>query len=595
MNEGVEFSGAVLARVRREASGSWGQAFNAFGSSPGNSPNREKVLGILLDSSTPREAALYTLRESRGYNSNFFSVTENAAIEGRLAASRSYFRGALRAFNAILENEAQDNLPGIFFEYPDLINDLGRAFQFACTTRDGIDLFLEWEREIGGRHNADDLRYRLLFFAARIARQRGFVEEALYLFEQALVFAPNSAQINACVWYILDLAIRSDAAFFLSRLESVIPKVRNAAYLDVVLDRFSRELILNRGWGNMLRTFQLIQDLENSLSVSRYAWLIARGIQENFLSAQEMEFAASIINAPAADDLARAYKQIAFNNGDMTLHVRSVMAAYYRSLSAAALGKNFLDLPEATQGRRNRTSAEVEPSPILEFFLGFFKNNAAGFVPRYTRFMEDQLSIEEVRAVAQGLKDAGLYAYAMRLASSYTRREGLAISRQDIEFLYPAAYRDLIERFAKQYDIDKAVFFGLIRQESTFLRAVVSHAGAVGLSQLMPATAEEMANRIRRLGGPDYFSGEGTLNLTDPELNVHIGAFYFNRLMQRFDNDILLALMAYNGGQGRVRRWRAESDLPSDFFMETVPFRETREYSRRVLGAAAIYRALYNL
>jgi soluble lytic murein transglycosylase len=164
-----------------------------------------------------------------------------------------------------------------------------------------------------------------------------------------------------------------------------------------------------------------------------------------------------------------------------------------------------------------------------------------------------------------------------------------------MEFLYPASYRRLIEHFAGEYGIDPALFFGLIRTESAFQSTIVSSAGAIGLSQLMPATADEMAQRIRRFGGPNYFSLEGNraiLNLSDPELNVHIGAFYLNHLTGLFE-DTLLALVAYNAGQGRVRRWRAASNLPTDLFMETIEIREAREYGRRVLGAAAIYRALY--
>jgi soluble lytic murein transglycosylase len=109
----------------------------------------------------------------------------------------------------------------------------------------------------------------------------------------------------------------------------------------------------------------------------------------------------------------------------------------------------------------------------------------------------------------------------------------------------------------------------------------------------MPATAEEMAGRIRRTGGPDYAAPDsGGLDLSDPGVNIHIGAYYLNYLMGRFENT-LLSLLAYNGGMNRIRRWKAANTLPPDLFLETIAYRETREYGRKVMAAAAVYRELY--
>jgi soluble lytic murein transglycosylase len=113
----------------------------------------------------------------------------------------------------------------------------------------------------------------------------------------------------------------------------------------------------------------------------------------------------------------------------------------------------------------------------------------------------------------------------------------------------------------------------------------------------MPATAGEMADRIRPQGGPDYTRDQGP-NLQEAEANIHIGAFYLAYLLERME-DISPALLAYNGGMNRVRRWRAadtrtaDGGLPLDLFLETVEYPETREYARKVLAAQAVYRELY--
>jgi soluble lytic murein transglycosylase len=161
-----------------------------------------------------------------------------------------------------------------------------------------------------------------------------------------------------------------------------------------------------------------------------------------------------------------------------------------------------------------------------------------------------------------------------------------------LELLFPRPYKELVEEYAMLMGISPPILFALIRTESAFQSEVISHAGAVGLTQLMPATAQEMADRIRRVGGPDYAGMEGGLDLKNPEINVHIGTFYLNYLMERFDDE-LLSLLAYNGGMNRVRRWRNACTLPDDLFHETISFHETRDYGRKVLAAAAVYEHLY--
>ena len=121
---------------------------------------------------------------------------------------------------------------------------------------------------------------------------------------------------------------------------------------------------------------------------------------------------------------------------------------------------------------------------------------------------------------------------------------------------------------------------------------IVSHAGAVGLAQIMPATAKEVNAMIKRRGGPD-FAENGYIDLRKPEINVYLGAFYLNHLTNSLGSP-MLALLGYNGGPGRVRRLRrAAPSLPEDLFLETIATTETREYGKRVMAAAAAYGCLY--
>jgi len=133
-----------------------------------------------------------------------------------------------------------------------------------------------------------------------------------------------------------------------------------------------------------------------------------------------------------------------------------------------------------------------------------------------------------------------------------------------------------------------AAAHGIMRQESSFDRAVVSHAGARGMMQLMPGTAQIEA---RRLGVP-YDGGRLT---SDADYNVLIGSHHLTGLMDRFGNNLVLVAVAYNAGAGRVPQWIARNGDPRfggvDVvdWIENIPFSETRNYVQRVVENAMVY------
>jgi soluble lytic murein transglycosylase len=608
--EGAEIPAAVMGRMRREAAGSWAAAFDALYGPPGRdtakgrgsaaaAPEKQKALAFLLDSGESGPAVLFALREIRGRDASFFTGEENAAIEGHFAASRSRYREALVFFRELLEGgdsgggpagesasagKSPAAVPPLFFEHPLLLHDLGRSFQYAAPGPEGIELFLKWEKNLAdrdaalaadGTRDADNVRFALLFFAARITRQqRG---ECQALFERALPLAPDAAQADACIWYMLDSVLERGPAAAIRLLEKYAPQWHDAAYFADVLDKISRELAARRQWEMFAELLPLVQEYADAATIAKYTWIAGRAIEEGCF--------------PAAEKSVLEYMRIAYNTGTASL--------YYRFKSAAALSEPFLPLPaEPPSAAKAQTGKAAPPSQAAEFLNGFFAHNAAEFAPRAIRALEKELSVSELRILAEALGKAGLYAESMRLVSVYMERPGYILERYDMELFYPRPYKELVEKYAEETGIAAALLFGLIRTESAFQSGVVSRAGAVGLTQLMPATAEEMAGRIRRRGGPDYTQGGANgeeLNLRDSEINIHIGAVYLAYLTERME-DSLLALLSYNGGMNRVRRWRTASNrnsaLPTDLFLETIEYPETREYGRKVLAAAAVYEAL---
>ncbi len=153
----------------------------------------------------------------------------------------------------------------------------------------------------------------------------------------------------------------------------------------------------------------------------------------------------------------------------------------------------------------------------------------------------------------------------------------------DLEVRFPMAHRSELVREAKRRDLHSSWVFAITRQESAFMADARSHAGAMGLMQLMPGTAKETA---RKFGIP-LASPQQALN---PDTNIQLGAAYLSQVYGQFNGNRVLASAAYNAGPGRVRQWlRGANHLSYDVWVENIPFDETRQYVQNVLSYSVIY------
>jgi soluble lytic murein transglycosylase len=155
-----------------------------------------------------------------------------------------------------------------------------------------------------------------------------------------------------------------------------------------------------------------------------------------------------------------------------------------------------------------------------------------------------------------------------------------------LEVIYPLDYWPLIDKYSKANGLDPYLMAALIAQESTFTADVRSGANAYGLMQLLPATGRRYAQRL----GVRPFS---TASLTTAETNIRLGMAYFKDLVERFGG-AHYALASYNAGETRVSQWLSERPgLPQDEFIDDIPYPETQNYVKRILGTAEDYRRLY--
>ncbi|CAO3421328.1 lytic transglycosylase domain-containing protein [Azospirillum doebereinerae] len=218
-------------------------------------------------------------------------------------------------------------------------------------------------------------------------------------------------------------------------------------------------------------------------------------------------------------------------------------------------------------------------------------------VVRVTRLLaeieggDDERVTAFLRRISLDSKEPADYTLAARLANEVGRRDLSVAAAKDAAqndvFLVEAGY-PMID--ARPNSPELALVHGIIRQESTFNTRVVSSAGARGLMQLMPATAQTVAGKL----GLKHTNARLT---SDPGYNVTLGSAYLSELIDRFNGSYVMAIAGYNAGPGRVRQWiqtygdpRTEAIDVVDW-IELIPIYETRNYVQRVMEAVIVYRA----
>ncbi len=192
---------------------------------------------------------------------------------------------------------------------------------------------------------------------------------------------------------------------------------------------------------------------------------------------------------------------------------------------------------------------------------------------REWEFALKKMSPHELAVAAKLAQTRGWYDRAIITATQ-------SDEKNDLNIRFPLAYRDYVLFEARQSSLDPAWVFAIIRQESLFMADAKSPVGAVGLMQLMPMTAKQVAGRsYRNLG-----------MLEDASTNIRVGCRYMHQLMITFRGNIVQSTAAYNAGPTPVVRWLAgRSQTPEDVWVETIPWHETRNYVKNVSAYRAIY------
>ncbi len=253
---------------------------------------------------------------------------------------------------------------------------------------------------------------------------------------------------------------------------------------------------------------------------------------------------------------------------------------FYGLLATEELGLPIMPPPKPTPPRSEEI-AEAAANPGFQHALRFFDLEMRFEGNREWNWQLRKLGERQLLA-------AGEFARQSEVLDRMVTTADRARSEIDLSQRYPTPHDDIMLAATHPIGLDMAWVYGLIRQESRFVKSAKSSVGASGLMQIMPGTANYVAKKIG-------MNGFTVASLNDIRTNITLGTQYLNMVLANLGGSQTLATAAYNAGPGRPRLWRSTLDKPVEgaVFAETIPFSETRGYVKNVLANATWYAAQF--
>ena len=482
---------------------------------------------------------------------------------------------------------------------PALLSDIGKAGVYGAeNSAEAAAFFEDFAAQVrvavSNRQLSDIDAHRCLFYTlfyeARCRAKIGGAaqrEQAVKLFLQAAELADAASDFDSAMWYYLDTMRMLGLSRYLKALADTAARWKNPAWYADLVQSLRAQLTAAKDWKNLetLHTVLAKTTLPEQRAAVAYTLACAGQLPR--------------------DRTARLLQEAAGESHD---------ALYYRILGTYRLGGaqlledsfNFHSASngQTQSGRRTQSPGTQAQAGESHTQADAGKAQTSTFSPQEARTYIDGLlhfglydmvyprivavypsiSAEEALQIARTLAREGRYADSIRVIRFSLKNQEDAATKEQLELLYPRPWGKLVSKYAAEYGLPEYLLYALIRSESFFQHQVVSGAGAIGLTQLMPATAADIAKKLKVA---DY-------SLTDPEINIRFGAYYLAEMIRRSDNRIMPACFAYNAGISRVRGWQKKAQgLPEDLFLESLEYAETRDYGRKLLSAATVYGVLY--
>ncbi len=502
-------------------------------------------------------------------NEEFLKNPEQAQIiDLRSEVFKRNYKIAFEKFQNLKEN-----LPLL----PQIISDAGKICLY------GSDSYLQNAKFFDGlteKVSDTDAEFYSNFYAARLYEKIEYLTYATNRYKSAMDCAKTDELYDNALWYLLSLNLKKSTSQGIKMIKQYCSTWHNPAYFDDIFDMLSPLMLSEGRWNEFNDLYKAIDGYASDGMTAKFAYIFGRLVQEK-------------LALPAIDDTHQSEDDAAF-----TRALTSGNEIYYKTLAISKLGIGGENAEEIICTTKNDSEipVDIEAENLLLGYISF------GFPEKiYPEWLSlnkrgSRISYETGIKIAKFLENCGnnkneYYPQALRIAAKVINSADKSVSKEDLKLLYPRDYSKLISEKCKKYNVPEEIMYALVRSESFFDHQIESSAGAVGLTQLMTFTGNDIAHRLKY----------NEYDLKNPDDNLEFGTWYLNNLAERLENRWLSAFFSYNAGITRVRRWMNSSKiefnnikkLPDDLFLETIPYEETREYGRKLVGAAAMYAWLY--
>lgn len=496
---------------------------------------------------------------------------QDFAISFRILIYKRNYTDAIVTSQILLDYLKQNLLK----PHSQLISDLGKTCLYGSNNfYNNAWLFTSLAKE----YKSTESEFYFWFYAGRFFEKAGYYfSRAKNAYENAIKSTTDNKKQDNALWYLLNLNLTTSLEETINSLGDYAKQFHQPDYYDDFFDKLIVSILVNGNWTYLPKIISQIDGYATDEITGRFSYICARLIQEGFIQVENKD-------QEIQKNLSRALK-----SGTSVYY--TIMAAYRLNFSNEQIKNTLLTSPGKTEITVDKTVEKYLlgyahfgfPEKIYEEWLSFYKESISP---------ECSLQLSEFLYKCAN-ENEEFYSQSLRISSRTFNnlKFDSTPSLQQFKLIYPQGFQKNIDYFSKKYDINSSVIYALVRSESFFDPDVTSNAGAIGLTQLMELTAGDIANKLKR----------SSYDLANPQDNIEFGTFYLAELLRRLDGSYLQAFFSYNAGITRVRRWLknsiqdfgSTSTLPSDLFLEVVPYAETREYGRKLLSATIIYDLLY--
>ena len=404
--------------------------------------------------------------------------------------------------------------------------------------------------------NADLISYMANLYIARLYEKADKGQNAIKYYNIAVKKALTPYDKDDSNWYKLSFELKNDFPSFMKDLKNSFPEWDNHYWYEDLVSRAIMKIMTEKKYSELTKLYEVVSKTRLAEQKAKLQYLMARS---GVISPKYLE-----------NNYMAAYKD------EHNLIYYTVLSAYQ------------LNVPIEDALYKKRIKREINPvySPqdamnILKAYLNY---GLYSHIYKEVLRIYPTITVDEAFTLSKELRLQSLLPDSINLMQFVANSEGTILKAEHLRSIYPRPFYNEVSKWAKEYDVPEYIMYALIRSESFFRPLVVSHAGAIGLSQLMPSTAKDIAKTLKV---PNY-------DVTNPDTNIRFGTYYLSRMLKRFDGRLMPSMCSYNAGPIAVSRWLKKNTIKEeDLFVETIPYDETRNYGKKLLSTACIYGLLY--